>query len=80
MLKQILLNDNSDFYSPNLDYTLERYLTVLMKKFFFDLNIDTYHSDITISDRPTLCQFQCNVAMPLSKQYRFSSTKIATLE
>jgi arginyl-tRNA synthetase len=47
--------------------TFEQQLTGLVEQSFKKLNFDEKFAKVVISNRPELCQFQCNAAMPLAK-------------
>jgi arginyl-tRNA synthetase len=71
------MNSSFNLYIPNVACTLERYLTILIKKVFFELRISASQIYVNISDRSQFSQFQCNIAMSLSKKYKLPSMKIA---
>jgi arginyl-tRNA synthetase len=48
-------------------YTFEQQLTSLFEQSFDKLNFDKKFARVVVSNRPELCQFQCNAAMPLAK-------------
>ena len=48
-----------------------------MKKAFEDNGFDRKYGIVTISNRPDLCQYQCNGALPASKEYKTAPMNIA---
>lgn len=46
-------------------------------KTFKDLGYNTDYATVTISNRPDLCQFTCNAAMPLAKVFKKNPLEIA---
>ncbi len=59
---------------------MEKFLEILSKKLakaFADAGYDTASANVTVSNRPDLCEFQCNGAMPLAKTARKAPIMIA---
>ncbi len=59
---------------------MEKFLEVLSKKLaeaFAAAGYDTASANVTVSNRPDLCEFQCNGAMPLAKTARKAPIMIA---
>ena len=52
-------------------------LTEELKKAFEEAGYDTEYAKATVSNRPDLCQFQCNGAMALAKKYKKAPIMIA---
>jgi len=48
-----------------------------MKKAFEDNGFDKKYGTVTISNRPDLCQYQCNGALPAAKEYKTAPMNIA---
>lgn len=48
-----------------------------MKKAFKDNGFDSKYGTVTISNRPDLCQYQCNGALPAAKEYKTAPMNIA---
>lgn len=57
--------------------TYEQQLTGLIQQSFKKLNFDEKFARIVLSNRPELCQFQCNAAMPLAKIAKKAPIEIA---
>jgi len=57
--------------------TFEQQLTGLIQQSFKSLNFDEKFGKVVISNRPELCQFQCNAAMPLAKIAKKAPIEIA---
>jgi len=60
---------------------MEMLVNVITKKVeaaFTAAGYDATFGKVTVSNRPDLCQFQCNGAMPAAKQYRCAPIAIAT--
>ena len=58
-------------------HTFEQQLTQLFENTLTKLGFDTRFARVTISNRPELCQFQCNAAMPLAKIAKKAPIQIA---
>ena len=58
-------------------YTFEQQLTSLFEQSFDKLNFDKKFARVVVSNRPELCQFQCNAAMPLAKIAKKAPIEIA---
>ena len=56
---------------------LVEYLSQKAAAAFAAAGYDAAYGKVTVSNRPDLCQFQCNGAMPAAKQYRCAPIKIA---
>lgn len=56
---------------------LTQKLTKLLTQAFADAGYDPAYGEVVISNRPDLCQFQCNGAMPAAKQYKKAPFLIA---
>ncbi|MBO4628055.1 MAG: arginine--tRNA ligase [Lachnospiraceae bacterium] len=52
-------------------------ITELMSAAFADCGYDASYGTVTVSNRPDLCQYQCNGAMAAAKQYRKAPIAIA---
>ena len=52
-------------------------ISASVSKAFADAGYDAAFGRVTVSNRPDLCQFQCNGAMPAAKQYRKAPIAIA---
>ena len=48
-----------------------------VKKAFKEKGYDEKYGAVTLSDRPDLCQYQCNGALAAAKQYKMPPIKIA---
>lgn len=48
-----------------------------MKKAFQEAGYDEKYAKVTVSNRPDLCQYQCNGAMAAAKEYKKAPEKIA---
>ena len=57
--------------------TFEQQLTGLILQSFKALNFDEKFARVVLSNRPELCQFQCNAAMPLAKIAKKAPIEIA---
>lgn len=57
--------------------TFEQQLTGLIQQSFKALNFDEKFAKVVISNRPELCQYQCNAAMPLAKIAKKAPIEIA---
>ncbi len=57
--------------------TLADKLTVLLADAFESAGYDRSYGDVRVSDRPDLCQFQCNGALGAARQYRANPRQIA---
>lgn len=60
-----------------MDTMLER-LTAVVKHAFEDAGYDAAFGKVTVSNRPDLCQFQCNGALSAAKTYRCAPMAIAS--
>ena len=47
-------------------------------KAFETAGYDSSYAKVTVSNRPDLCEFQCNGAMAAAKQYRKAPIQIAS--
>ncbi len=52
-------------------------ITGKMQKAFADAGYDASFGKVTVSNRPDLCQYQCNGAMAAAKQYRCAPIQVA---
>ncbi len=52
-------------------------ITEKMQKAFSDAGYDPAFSRVTVSNRPDLCEYQCNGALAAAKQYRCAPIQIA---
>lgn len=52
-------------------------LQEIVKTAFESAGYDAEYAKVTVSNRPDLCQFQCNGAMPLAKKYHKAPIQIA---
>ena len=52
-------------------------ITGKMEKAFADAGYDASFGKVTVSNRPDLCQYQCNGAMAAAKQYRCAPIQVA---
>lgn len=57
--------------------TIRTKLTKIMEKAFEVCGYDTKYAGVIRSDRPDLCQFQCNGALAAAKEYRKAPAMIA---
>jgi arginyl-tRNA synthetase len=57
--------------------TFEQQLTSIFTKAFKNLGFDDRFAQVVVSNRPELCQFQCNGAMPLAKMAKTNPLQIA---
>ncbi len=57
--------------------TLADKLTVVFADAFESAGYDRSYGEVRVSDRPDLCQFQCNGALAAAKQYRTNPRQIA---
>ncbi len=57
--------------------SLAQKLTVVFAAAFETAGYDRGYGEVRVSDRPDLCQFQCNGALSAAKQYRFNPRQIA---
>lgn len=48
-----------------------------LKKAFAEAGYDEKYARVTLSNRPDLCQFQCNGALPAAKEYKKAPLEIA---
>lgn len=48
-----------------------------LKKAFSEAGYDEKYARVTLSNRPDLCQFQCNGALPAAKEYKKAPLEIA---
>jgi arginyl-tRNA synthetase len=58
-------------------FTFEQQLTSLFEQSFNKLGFDTRFARVVVSNRPELCQFQCNAAMALAKIAKKAPIEIA---
>ena len=58
--------------------TFRETLTEKVKKAFSDCGYDASYGIVTVSNRPDLCQYQCNGALPLAKVYKKKPLDIAS--
>ncbi len=58
--------------------TFREILTEKVKKAFSDCGYDASYGIVTVSNRPDLCQYQCNGALPLAKVYKKKPLDIAS--
>lgn len=52
-------------------------ITDEMKKGFVKAGYDDKYANVTVSNRPDLCEYQCNGAMPAAKEYHKAPLEIA---
>jgi arginyl-tRNA synthetase len=52
-------------------------LTDEIKNIFQELGYDEKYAKVTISNRPDLCEYQCNGAMAAAKEYKCAPISIA---
>ncbi len=57
--------------------TLAKKLTIVFADAFESAGYDRSYGEVRVSDRPDLCQFQCNGALAAAKQYRTNPRQIA---
>ncbi len=60
---------------------MEKILDIITKKMqqaFVDAGYDASFGRVTVSNRPDLCEYQCNGALAAAKQYKCAPIKIAT--
>ncbi len=57
--------------------SLTQSISVIIKKAFADAGYDESFGQVTISNRPDLCEFQCNGALMAAKQYHKAPMAIA---
>ncbi|MBQ7523922.1 MAG: arginine--tRNA ligase [Oscillospiraceae bacterium] len=57
--------------------TLTEKITALAQEAFAAAGYDAAYGKVTVSNRPDLCQFQCNGALAAAKQYRCAPMAIA---
>ncbi len=57
--------------------TLTQSISKIIKKAFFDAGYDESFGIVTVSNRPDLCEFQCNGALMAAKQYHKAPIAIA---
>ena len=53
-------------------------ITAKMQQAFADAGYDAAYGRVTVSNRPDLCEYQCNGALSAAKQYKCAPIKIAT--
>ena len=53
-------------------------ISLRVSKAFSDAGFDAAFGKVTVSNRPDLCEFQCNGAMPAAKTYKRAPIQIAT--
>ncbi len=58
--------------------SLLRELTELVQSVFTAQGLDPSYGDVVVSQRPDLCQFQCNGALPLAKKAGKNPRELAT--
>ena len=59
---------------------MEKILDIIsakMQKAFADAGYDASFGRVTVSNRPDLCEYQCNGALPAAKQYKCAPIQIA---
>ena len=61
----------------NLMGSLAEKLTVVFADAFKTAGYDRNYGVVSVSDRPDLCQFQCNGALSAAKKYRTNPKQIA---
>lgn len=59
-----------------MEKLIEKLSTIVMDK-FQQCGYDRQYGVVTVSNRPDLCQFQCNGALPAAKKYKISPVQIA---
>ncbi len=52
-------------------------ISLRVSKAFADAGFDASYGKVTVSNRPDLCEFQCNGAMPAAKAYKRAPIQIA---
>ena len=52
-------------------------ISLRVSKAFEDAGFDASYGKVTVSNRPDLCEFQCNGAMPAAKAYKRAPIQIA---
>ena len=52
-------------------------ITAKMQQAFADAGYDAFFGRVTVSNRPDLCEYQCNGALSAAKQYKCAPIKIA---
>ena len=52
-------------------------ISLRVSKAFADAGFDASYGKVTVSNRPDLCEFQCNGAMPAAKTYKRAPIQIA---
>ena len=52
-------------------------ITAKMQQAFADAGYDTSFGRVTVSNRPDLCEYQCNGALSAAKQYKCAPIQIA---
>lgn len=57
--------------------TILELITEEVRQAFIEKGFDEKYGTVTISNRPDLCQYQCNGAMAAAKQYKTAPMKIA---
>ena len=60
---------------------MEKILDIISKKMqqaFADAGYDAAYGRVTVSNRPDLCEYQCNGALAAAKQYKCAPIQIAT--
>ncbi len=53
-------------------------ITANMQQAFIDAGYDAAYGTVTVSNRPDLCEYQCNGALAAAKQYKCAPIQIAT--
>ena len=59
---------------------MEKILDIISKKMeqaFMDAGYDASYGRVTVSNRPDLCQYQCNGALSAAKAYKCAPIQIA---
>jgi arginyl-tRNA synthetase len=59
-----------------MEKLIEKLSTIVMDK-FQQCGYDRQYGTVTVSNRPDLCQFQCNGALPAAKKFKVSPVQIA---
>ena len=52
-------------------------ITEKMERAFSDAGYDASYGRVTVSNRPDLCEYQCNGALAAAKQYHCAPIQIA---
>ncbi|MBR3279311.1 MAG: arginine--tRNA ligase, partial [Lachnospiraceae bacterium] len=56
---------------------IQNVLTAKLKEAFLAAGYDPSYGEVRLSDRPDLCEFQCNGALAAAKKYRKAPFMIA---